>query len=189
MVAQWYCLRLVPRETRVPTLPDAYFHYQDALDWRTMDKRRKLDPLCRCRFDRAVMVAQWYCLRLVPRETRVRTLPWASSGHVTTITRSPLRQRSPMLTFATKMLLTGSQWTKGGNKIPFRPRSFDQAVMVAQLYGLRLVPRETRVRTLPWASSGHVTTITRSLLRRRSPMLTVATKMLSTGAQWTKEGN
>ena len=32
------------------------------------------------------MVAQWYDLRLEPEtlKTRVRTLPWASSGHVTT---------------------------------------------------------------------------------------------------------
>ena len=94
-----------------------------------------------------------------------------------------------MLTFATKKLSTGAQWTKGGNEIPFCPRSFDRAVMVAQWYGLRLVPRETRVRTLPWASSGHVTTRTRSPLRRRSPMLTFAIKKLSTGAQWTKGGN
>ena len=41
---------------------------------------------CQCSFDRVVMVAQWYDLRLETRETRVRTLLWASShgGHVTT---------------------------------------------------------------------------------------------------------
>jgi hypothetical protein len=73
------------------------------------------DAFCPRGFDRAVMVVKWYGLPLVPRETRVRTLPWASSGHETTRTRSPLRRRSPMLTFATKMLSTGAQWTKGGN--------------------------------------------------------------------------
>ena len=32
-------------------------------------------------FDRDVIVAQWYNLRLKTRVTRPRTLPWASSGH------------------------------------------------------------------------------------------------------------
>ena len=43
------------------------------------------------------------------RETRVRTLPWASSDHVTTQSMSPQRLSSLMLTFvaqATKMLPT-----------------------------------------------------------------------------------
>ena len=35
---------------------------------------------------RAVLVAQWYDLQLETRETQVRILPWASSGHVTTKT-------------------------------------------------------------------------------------------------------
>ena len=44
---------------------------------------------CQRSFDRAVMVARWYDLRLETRETRVRTLPWASSGRVTTRSMSP----------------------------------------------------------------------------------------------------
>ncbi len=33
-----------------PTLPDANLRYQDALDWLTMDKRRKLDLLSSAQF-------------------------------------------------------------------------------------------------------------------------------------------
>ena len=74
---------------------------------------------CPRSFDRAVMVAQWYDLRLDTRETRVRTLPWASSGHVTT----------RMLTFATKKLSTGANAQKEDAASFFCPRSFDRAVM------------------------------------------------------------
>ena len=40
------------------------------------------------------MVAQWYNLRFETLETRVRTLPWASSGHVTTRSMSLQHLRS-----------------------------------------------------------------------------------------------
>ena len=59
--------------------------------------------------------------------------------------------------------------------------------MVAQWYDLRLTTRETRVRILPWASSDHVTTRSTSPQHLRSPMLTFATKKLSTGANGQKE--
>ena len=64
-------------------------------------------------FDRiaSVMVAQpqlyHHDLQLETRETRARTLPWASSGHVITRQVSPPRPRSPMLTFATTKFSTG----------------------------------------------------------------------------------
>ena len=54
--------------------------------------------------------------------------------------------------------------------------------MVAQWYNLRLETREIRVQTLPWASSVHVTTRSMSPQPPRSPMLTFATKKLSTCA-------
>ena len=87
---------------------------------------------CPRSFDRAVMVDQsrWYDLRLETRETRVRTLPWASSGHVTTRSMSPQHLRSPMLTFATKKLSTGANGQKEDAASFFCPRSFDRAVML-----------------------------------------------------------
>ena len=48
------------------------------------------------------MVAQLYDLRLKTLEIRVRTLPWVSSGHVTTRSMSPQHLRSQMPTLATK---------------------------------------------------------------------------------------
>ena len=61
------------------------------------------------------MVAQWYDLRLETRDTRVRTLPWASNDHVTARSMSPQHLRSP-LTFATvthlKKLSTGANGQK-----------------------------------------------------------------------------
>ena len=80
------------------------------------------------------MVAQWYDLRLEMRETRVRTLPWASSGHVTTRSMSPHQLRSPMLTFATKKLSTGANGQKEHAASFFCPRSFDRAVMTRNKY-------------------------------------------------------
>ena len=53
-----------------------------------------------------------------PFETRVRTLPWASSGHVTR-SMSPQRLRYPMLTFATKKLSTGANGQKEDAASPF----------------------------------------------------------------------
>ena len=49
--------------------------------------------------------------------TQVRALPLASSGHVTTQSMSPQRLRSPMLTFATKELLTGANKQKDISKV------------------------------------------------------------------------
>ena len=83
------------------------------------------------------MVAEWYDpgLRLETRtrETRVRTLPWASSGHMTTRSMSPQQLRSPMLTFAAKKLSTGRNGQKEDAASFYRPRtgSFDRAVMLA----------------------------------------------------------
>ena len=79
-----------------PTLPDANLRYEGALDWRKWTKGGCSFLLCPRSFDQAVMVAQWYDLRLEPRETRVRILPWVSSGHVNT--RSPQHLRSQILT-------------------------------------------------------------------------------------------
>ena len=50
------------------------------------------------------MVDQRSDLRLETRENRVRTLPWASSGHATTRLMSAQRRRPPILIFATKPL-------------------------------------------------------------------------------------
>ena len=63
-------------------------------------------------------------------------------------------RRQPELTLATTQALTGANGQKAEAEFPFCPRSFDRAVMVAQpeWYNLRLVTRETWVRTLPWAS-------------------------------------
>ena len=66
--------------------------------------------------------------------------------------------RSQMLTFATKKLLTGANGQKEDAASFFCLCSFDQAVMVAQWYYLQLKTLETRAQTLPWESSGHVTT-------------------------------
>ena len=79
------------------------------------------------------MVSQWYDLQLEIRETRVRALPWASIGHVTTRSTSPQHLRSPMLTFATKKLSTGANEQKEDAASFFGPRSFDPAVMVQPL--------------------------------------------------------
>ncbi len=59
---QWS--RDYPDEVSAPsTLPDANLHYQEAFDWRTMDKRRR-------GFDRAVMVAvPWHARAGGPEET------------------------------------------------------------------------------------------------------------------------
>ena len=61
-----------------PTLPDANLRYQEALDCAKRTKGGYDLPFCPRSFDRAVMVAQWYDLRLMTLATRVRTLPWAS---------------------------------------------------------------------------------------------------------------
>ena len=90
---------------------------------------------CPRSFDRAVMVAQWYYLRLTTRETRVRILPWASSGHVTTRSMSPQHLRSPMLIFATKKRSSGSNGQKEDAASFFCPRRFDRAVMQQQTSG------------------------------------------------------
>ena len=60
----------------------------------------------------------------------------------------------------------------------FDPRSFDRAAMVALRYDDET--RETRARTLPWASNGNV--IALAMSRLRSQTLTLATMKLSTGA-------
>ena len=60
---------------------------------------------------------------------------------------------SPMLTFATKKLSTAQKGQKAEAEFPFRPRSFDRAVMVAEWYNLQLTMLATGVRTLRWAHS------------------------------------
>ena len=50
---------------------------------------------------------------------RFRTLPWASSGHVTTRSMSPQHLRSPMPTFATKKLSTGANGQKEDASLKF----------------------------------------------------------------------
>ena len=67
------------------------------------------------------MVAQLYDLRLTTPETRVRILPWASNGHVTT---PSIRD-----TYATKKLSSGANGQKEDTASFFCPRSFDRAVM------------------------------------------------------------
>ena len=67
--------------------------------------------------------------RTKTRETQVRTLPWASSGHVTTRSMSSQQLRSPILTFVTKKLSTGANGQKG-DAASFCPRNFDQAVII-----------------------------------------------------------
>ena len=88
-------------------------------------------------FDRlgAVMVAQRYDLRLETREIRVRTLPRASSGHVTTMSPQHLRSRMPVLTFATKKLSTGANGQKEDAASFFCARSFDRAFMIKVAHG------------------------------------------------------
>ena len=88
----------------------ANFRYQEALDCANGPKEDAASFFCPRSFDRAIIVAQWYDLRLKTWETRVRTLPWASSGHVTTRSMSPQRLRSPMITFD----LEWRKWRKGG---------------------------------------------------------------------------
>ena len=78
------------------------------------------------------MVAPWYDLRFETRETRVRTLLWANSGHVTT-------RHVPTLTFkfATEnlKLSTGANHASGRKGFPckFCPRCFNRAVMKFQV--------------------------------------------------------
>ena len=93
-----------------------------ALDWcKSLNgqKENAASFFCQCSFDQAVMLAQWYDLRLENQETRVQILPWAlaSSGYVTvtvvtTLSTSPQHLRSPMLTFANKKLSTGANGQK-----------------------------------------------------------------------------
>jgi hypothetical protein len=45
---QWS--RDYPDEVSASPPPDANLRYQEALDWRTMDKRRKQDPFLSARF-------------------------------------------------------------------------------------------------------------------------------------------
>ena len=90
-------------------------------------------PFCPRSFDRAVMVSQWYDLRLglqvVTREIGFEPCLGLAGGHVTTRSTSPRFRRSLMLTFATKKLSTGANGQKAEAEFPFCPRSFDRAVM------------------------------------------------------------
>ena len=85
-----------------------------------VDKSLKEDAAsfsCLCSFDQAVMVAQWYYPQLKTLETGVRTLPWESSGHVTTQSMSPQHLRSQVLSTANlcyQEALNWRKWTKGG---------------------------------------------------------------------------
>ena len=92
------------------------------------------------------------------------------TGRLTTLSLSPAGQQricSPKLNFATKKLSTGTNGEKEDATSLFYPQRFNRAIMVPQWYDLRLETRETPVRTLPWAKSGHVTTPQRLC----SPML------------------
>ena len=78
-----------------------------------MDKRRmQLSSFfCPRSFDRAVMAAQWYELRLETRETRIRTLPWASSRHVYPL---DVPQHARFYNLRYQEALDWLKWTKGG---------------------------------------------------------------------------
>ena len=57
-----------------PRNADANLRYQGALDWRKLEWTKggcSFLLFCPGSFDRAVMVAQWYDLKLETRETRV----------------------------------------------------------------------------------------------------------------------
>ena len=68
------------------------------------------------------MVAQWYNLRFEPetRETQVRTLPWASSGHVTIRSMSRVSAIPTLpgpddnLRYKEVLYWRKLEWTKGG---------------------------------------------------------------------------
>ena len=80
--------------------------------------------VCPRSFDRAVMVAQWYDLRLVTREIRVRTLPWASSrsrDHPVDLYSTPTL---PHANLRYQEALDWRKWTKGGSRIPLLSAQF-----------------------------------------------------------------
>ena len=60
------------------------------------------------------MVAQWYNLLLETRETRVLTLPWASSGHVTTRSMSLPTLPNANLRYQGALDWRTLAWTKAG---------------------------------------------------------------------------
>ena len=63
-------------------------------------------------FDRAVMVAQWFDLQLETRETRVRTLSWASSGdYPIDVSATPTL---PDANLRHQEALDWRKWTKAG---------------------------------------------------------------------------
>ena len=80
--------------------------------------------------DQAIIVAQYCCLPLKMRETRVRTLPLESSGHVTI----RLMSRVPTLPNANlryQAALDWRRWTMGGCRGRF-PLFFVCAVLIEQ---------------------------------------------------------
>ena len=87
-----------------PTTPDANLRYQDALDWRKWTKGGCSFLLCPRSFDRAVMVAQWYDLRLETRETR-------SCDYLIDVPATPTL---PDANLRYKEALDWRKWTKGG---------------------------------------------------------------------------
>ena len=105
-------------------LPDANLRHQEALDCAQGQKAEAEFPFCPRSFDRAVMVAQWYDLRLVTREIRVRTLPWASRrsrDHPVDISSTPTL---PHANLRYQEALDWRKWTKGGSRIPLLSAQF-----------------------------------------------------------------
>ena len=90
-----------------------------------------------------------------------------------------VKSLSPSLRLSLSNSLVVPAAAGGAGHIPASPRSFDRAVMVAQWCEQRLKTRETRVRTLPWASSGHVTT-------RSTPTLPDANLRYQEAFDWRK---
>ena len=95
--------------------------------------------------------------------------------------------RSPILTFDAEKLSTGAH--KGGCSFPFVSTQAGPFGLSCQGSSVVPVVRSTTtrdaghpIRTLPWASRGHLNARLMSTQRLRSPILTFDAKKLSTSA-------
>ena len=126
--------RVPDRCPATPTLPDANFRYQEALDWRKWTKGECSSVPS---FVRAVLVELSWQLSGTSydsRRGRPEFEPCLGQA-VVTCTRSMSRNTPDFITFATKKLSTGSNGQKEDAASFVCPRRLDRAVMFFRLPG------------------------------------------------------
>ena len=94
-------------------------------------------PLLKCHFHYSSLLRHYSkgtLLMLLRGRSGFEPCLGQASGHVTTWSTSPRLQRSLMLTFATKKLLTGANGQKEEAGFPFCPRILIELLWVFMLY-------------------------------------------------------